>query len=257
MLSIATLQLVLIGFVVGIVVISMGGGGAAIYLGVLTTVAHLNPQIAATTSLVTALPSLMIGAGSYLYRGKVNLKVGNQMLLTALPAVIVGSLLAPYIPQTFYRWVVGLILILLGVQMFFQKSNKTSEVIESHNTLKASGFGIISGLMVGVAGLSGGGPVLAGLLLLGLDTFTATATSTYVLVGTGVVGMFFHLTTSSVDWNAGLGLMAGALIGAVAAPFLMNKLSQRNNRNGTHRSIFKPLMAILLIFMGIRTIASF
>ncbi|MFD1431251.1 sulfite exporter TauE/SafE family protein [Lacticaseibacillus yichunensis] len=237
--------LLVIGFVIGVFVISMGGGGAAFYLGVLTAVFGLDPHTAAATSLVTALPSLALGAFTYYRQGKVNVKLGNQMLLAALPAVIVGSLVAPYIPQTIYKWVIGLILAGLGVNILFQKNGGAPK----QRRWLASLFGVLSGLMVGIAGLSGGGPIIAGLLMMGLDMMDAAATSSYVLVFMSLVGALLHLTGGAVDWHAGLGLMIGALGGALVAPHLMTHLT-----SGKFANYLKPFMALLLIVMGIKTI---
>ncbi|KRM12274.1 sulfite exporter TauE/SafE family protein [Paucilactobacillus suebicus] len=239
-------SLIVIGFVVGMFTISMGGGGAAIYLGVLTALFHVSPAVAASTSLMTAFPSLVVGSLSYFHSKKINFKIANQMLIAALPAVVVGSFLAPHIPNNFYKWLIGLILIILGIQIFVQRNKKETN---QPNRLKASGFGVLSGLMVGIAGLSGGGPIVAGLLLMGLDMFDAAATSSYVLVGMTLVGIIFHLGSGQVDWSIGWGLMVGALIGALLAPRLMDRLSHSKNNKW-----LKPFMGVLLMLMGIKTI---
>lgn len=41
------------------------GGGGAIYLGILTTIFHLPAATAATISLITAIPSLLLRAYAY------------------------------------------------------------------------------------------------------------------------------------------------------------------------------------------------
>lgn len=243
------LLLLLIGFIIGIFVISMGGGGAAFYLGVLTSMFGLSAASATATSLITALPSLILGAFTYYRQGAINFKLGNQMLIAALPAVIVGSLLAPYIPSTIYAWVVGLVLAALGVNILWQTYHPSTKDGSAGNLWEARGFGVLSGLMVGVAGMSGGGPVVAGLLMMGLDMVQAAATSSYVLVGMTIVGALLHLTGGQVDWHAGLGLMIGALIGALFAPMLMKRLN-----SGKASGYLKPFMGLLLIVMGIKTI---
>lgn len=157
------LALVLIGFVIGVFVLSTGGGGAAFYLGVLTSLFHLSAPVAAATSLLTAFPSLVVGAFGHYRTGNIRFKVGNRMLISAIPAVVIGALISPYIPLKIYTWIVAIILAVLGLQILIQlifpraNSNKKS----TNDSLKASMFGVISGLMVGVAGLSGGGPILA------------------------------------------------------------------------------------------------
>lgn len=238
--------LIFIGIIVGTFVIALGGGGAAIYLGILSSAFHLAPATAAATSLVTALPSVIIGTVGYIRQGKVNFHIGNQMLLTAIPAVIVGAFIAPFIPTPVYRWVIAIILMVLGIQIFFKRQSSQAN---QANHFAAAMYGIVSGLMVGIAGLSGGGPVLAGLLLLGLDTFHATATSTYVLVGMSLVGAALHLSNGQIDWAAGLPLIVGTIIGALLAPLVVKFLSRKG-----HGRYLNRIVALLLIFMGIKSL---
>ncbi|MCM6796786.1 sulfite exporter TauE/SafE family protein [Levilactobacillus brevis] len=243
------LGLVLIGFLVGILVLSTGGGGAAIYLGLLTSVFGLAPAVAASTSLFTAFPSLVVGAYGHYRTGQIHFRVGNQMLLTAIPATIVGALLAPYIPGKLYTWLVALILMGLGLQILMKRFLSHNDRPAPHQRAQAAIYGALSGIMVGVAGLSGGGPIIAGLLVLGFDMLPAAATSAYVLVGTSLVGLLFHLSANNIDWSVGLSLMIGAVLGALCAPRLLMHIDpQKLNQ------YVKPFMGLLLIVMGLRMI---
>ena len=240
----------MIGLLIGTLVILFGGGGAAIYLGILTGLFNLSAASASSTSLVTALPSLIIGAGSYYRQGKINTKIGNQMLLAAIPAVVLGALAAHIIPTNFYKWLIGIILILLGINMLIQKNkHSTTTYRQPHARLQASLFGILGGLMVGVAGMSGGEVILAGLFLLGLKDFQATATSTYVLTFMTITGTLFHIAGGQVDWAAGLPLMFGALVGAVIAPKLAQLLAKTKVT-----AYIKPVTGILLILLGTKSL---
>lgn len=242
----------IIGLIIGTFVILFGGGGAAIYLGILTGLFGLRASAAAATSLVTVLPSLMMGTWRYYRQGQINTKVGNQMLVTAIPAVIVGSLISGYIPNSIYTWLIGLILIVLGLNMFLQKTSKNTSVNDkvAHSArLKAGIYGILGGLMVGVAGMSGGAVIIAGLFLLGLQAFNATATSAYVLVFMTAVGTLFHIAGGQVDWSAGLPLMIGALFGAMIAPKLSLKLAKTQSIK-----YMKPAIGVFLALLGIKSL---
>ena len=243
------LILLITGFIVGLLVISTGGGGAAIYLGLLTTVFHLAPGSAAATSLFTAFPSLLVGAYGHYRTGQIQFKVGNQMLIPAIPATIVGALISPYIPIRIYTWLVAIILFLLGIQILVKRFSHRQAKLARHQGLQAACYGIISGLMVGVAGLSGGGPIIAGLLVLGLDMIPAAATSAYVLVGTTLIGLIFHMSANSVNWNIGISLMVGAMLGAFCAPrLLMHADPQKLN------AYLKPFMGILIMAMAVKMV---
>lgn len=206
---------------------------------------------ATSTSLVTALPSVIIGSITYYKQGRIRFKYGNQILMAALPTVIIGSLVAPYIPTKLYSWIVGLILILLGLNMIRQlhSPQHDSVTINSNDRIKAWFFGIVAGLMVGVGGMSGGAAVIAGLFLLGLPSINAAATSSYVLACMSILGTIFHIGNGTVDWSIAISLMVGAMIGAVIAPHLLTIVM--NSKIGKY---FQPAMAVLLVILGIKTL---
>ncbi len=60
-------------------------------------------------------------------------------------------------------------------------------------------YGSLGGLMVGISGSSGGGPIIAGLLLMGESLFDATATSSYVLAGMCSLGALVHAASKMVE----------------------------------------------------------
>lgn len=239
------------GIVIGTIVVMFGGGGAAIYLGILTAVIGLSAASATSTSLVTALPSVIIGAFTYYRQGRINFKYGNQLLIAALPTVVIGSLIAPFIPARLYSWIVGIILVLLGINMVWQlhAPQHDSTTISGKSRLKAILFGILAGLMVGVGGMSGGAAVIAGLFLLGLPSISAAATSSYVLACMSVLGTLLHISSGNVDWSIAISLMLGAMIGAAIAPHLLTVVV--NSRVGKY---FQPTMAGLLVILGIKTL---
>jgi len=245
-----SLILIFIGFLVGLFVISMGGGGAAVYLGVLTSIVGLEGTEAVSTSLVTAFPALVLGAFSYYRQKKINFKLAWRMLLSALPAVVIGSLIAPYIPINILHILIGVILAFLGVQIFIQvlkRKKMDKEKKESHPFIPVI-YAILSGLMVGIGGLSGGGPIVAGLLIMGLDMVTASATSSFILVGMSFTGIIFHIK-GNIDWVNGIGLMIGSLVGAFFAPIFLSHINKEKLTK-----IVKPIMGILFFLMGIANI---
>lgn len=240
-----TVLLILIGIFIGLVVLSTGGGGGAIYLGTLTALFGLAPGAAAATSLVTSLPALLVGCFGYLRRHQVDLKMGNRMLLAALPAVIIGTLLSPHIPTHIYSSVIGIILMLLGLQMLWQMRGAQKD--RSASKWLPYAYGAMSGLMVGIAGLSGGGPVMAGLLAMGATMLNAASTASYVVTGMAILGAIMHTSGGVVDWGAGIPLAIGAIIGAALAPTIMSRFAHGKVAIGL--KIFIGLMVLCLGFL--------
>lgn len=102
--------------------------------------------------------------------------------------------------------------------------------------------------MVSHAGLSGGGPITTGLLLLGASMAEAS-TPSYVLVGMSIVGALLHISGGNIDWHAAGGLIVKSLVGAFLAPPVVLWMTAKPNR----ARIVKLFMGVFIIVMGIRT----
>ena len=241
------LLVVVCGFLIGFFVISTGGGGAALYLGVLTGLCGLSAAHAVDTSLLTAIPALCFGALSFYRHGNVNVKLARQFLYFALPTVIVASLLARYIPEKIYAPLIGLVLVVLGVQMYFRKVRQTEDIHVDRG--KAAYYAILSGLMIGIGGLSGGGVIMAGLLAMGEDMLGTVATSSFILVWTSLIGAVMHMTGGGVSYFYALLLIIGSVTGALIAPRVLSRVNR-----ATFDRIFKPVISLIVILMGLQMI---
>ncbi|MEK1315644.1 sulfite exporter TauE/SafE family protein, partial [Limosilactobacillus fermentum] len=239
------LLVVVCGFLIGFFVISTGGGGAALYLGVLTGLCGLSAAHAVDTSLLTAIPALCFGALSFYRHGNVNVKLARQFLYFALPTVIVASLLARYIPEKIYAPLIGLVLVVLGVQMYFRKVRQTEDI--HVDRVKAAYYAILSGLMIGIGGLSGGGVIMAGLLAMGEDMLGTVATSSFILVWTSLIGAVMHMTGGGVSYFYALLLIIGSVTGALIAPRVLSRVNR-----ATFDRICKPVISALcqILLMG-------
>ncbi|TPR38884.1 sulfite exporter TauE/SafE family protein [Apilactobacillus micheneri] len=243
-----TFILLFLGFIIGGFVIIMGGGGAALYLGILTSLIGVSPATAAATSLYTSIPSLLIGSYSHYRTGNMKFKYGNRMLITAVPFTIIGSILSKFIPEIVYSWLIFIVFFTLGVQVLYQSFHPSKK--QKHLNPKVAYFyGTLSGLMVGIAGMSGGGPIVSGLLVMGLTMQEAAATSSYILIITSIVGFLSHASTGHVAWYAGTMLLIGAIIGAAIMPYLLSKYDP----NKVTR-VLRPIMGIIMIIMAFTSI---
>ncbi|MEK1304352.1 sulfite exporter TauE/SafE family protein [Limosilactobacillus fermentum] len=241
------LLVVVCDFLIGFFVISTGGGGASLYLGVLTGLCGLSAAHAVDTSLLTAIPALCFGALSFYRHGNVNVKLARQFLYFALPTVIVASLLARYIPEKIYAPLIGLVLVVLGVQMYFRKVRQTEDI--HVDRVKAAYYAILSGLMIGIGGLSGGGVIMAGLLAMGEDMLGTVATSSFILVWTSLIGAVMHMTGGGVSYFYALLLIIGSVTGALIAPRVLSRVNR-----ATFDRICKPVISLIVTLMGLQMI---
>ena len=120
-----TIALPLIGFMIGLLIISLGGGGGGIYVGVLTAFFNVPPAIAAATSLATIIPTTTMGTFSHWKAGNVNVHLGLVMMSGAIVGAIAGSACSDFLPQQLYNKLTGGLLLLLAVQMIYSYRQKT------------------------------------------------------------------------------------------------------------------------------------
>ncbi|XIF20256.1 MAG: Hypothetical protein AJITA_00990 [Acetilactobacillus jinshanensis] len=81
---------------------------------------------------------------------------------------------------------------------------------------------------------------------MGLSMPEAAATSSYALIATTIIGMLAHVTQSSIAWEPGLLLMAGAVVGSAITPFIMAKFSRKRLT-----MIFRPILGFLTLLMAL------
>ena len=248
------IALPIVGFVVGLLIISLGGGGGAVYVGILTVFFNIPPGIAASTSLATTIPTTAVGTFSHWKAGNVNWRFGITMLIGGVAGSIIGSLCSGFLPENMYNKVTGAILLLLAVQIFVSyiknKREKvdvksTNQTYKKSNTVKAVCFGLFGGVMSGLVGLSGGGPIIAGLMILGCQALETVGTSVLVLFGIAVTGFITHLGIGSIDWKLVGLLTIGTVCGAFVGPVLLKRINKKKLEK-----VLQPVLFIMIVVMG-------
>lgn len=229
----------------------IGGGGASLYLGVLS--GQLATSTAVSTSLFVALPALFFGTLTQIHIHNVHFKVGNQLIFAAIPSIIVGTFMGKYIPEVVYTIIIGLLLTVMGGIVLRKNLWRHTGVSKTphHRPIFAYSLGALSGLMVGLGGLSGGATTVAGLSMMGLTTFEAAGTTTYVLCAMALVGFMSHLMTSTIAWTAGITLMIGAIIGSILTPLVLTKIDIRK--------LDRPLgifLGLVIVYFGVKMLVT-
>lgn len=278
-----TIALPLIGFMIGLLIVSLGGGGGGIYVGVLTAFFNVPPAIAAATSLATIIPTTTMGTFSHWKAGNVNVRLGLVMMSGAVAGAVVGSACSDLLPQQFYNKLTGGLLLLLAVQMissYYKKGQAKDkparngrkpegslgpakadlavqegqagmpegepDVRKAHlDTVKAVIYGFLGGAMSGLVGVSGTTPIVAGLVVLGCSALETVGTSVFVLVGISVTGFFMHLGLGNVEWHLVGLLVIGTMSGAFLGPMFLRQFSREKLEK-----VLPPLLIVLTLATG-------
>ena len=121
----------------------------------------------------------------------------------------------------------------------------SSQTNKKTNIIKAICFGLLGGAMSGLVGLSGGGPIVAGLLILGCQPLETVGTSVLVLLGISITGFTAHLGLGDIDWKL-VGLLAsGTMCGAFVGPLVLKRIDKKKLER-----VLQPVLFIMTAIMG-------
>ncbi len=241
----------ILGFFIGLIMVSVGGGGGSLYVAILTAFLNVPPAIAATTSVATGIPTSAVGAISHWHAGNVNKQMVKQMLVWGIIGAIVGSLISGFLEEKLYSIITAATLLYLSannIVVMVKKHRGTFHSVKGtrKGTIEAASYGILAGLMSGIVGLSGGGPITAGLIAMGCTALETVGTSVVVLLALACVSFIMHIGQGSVDWLLVVLLTSGTVIGAWFSP----KLLGRFDPNKLDR-IFNPFVTVVCLTSGI------
>lgn len=119
-------------------------------------------------------------------------------------------------------------------------------VITKLAKLKAIGFGLLSGVMAGVFGISGSLPITTGLYSLGLKSRVVIGTTVFVLIFNSLAGIVGYYALGRLDIPIILLLAIGSIFGGFLGPRILNKIDSDNLEKR-----YPPFMIALMIVISI------
>lgn len=255
----------LVGFLVGLT----GVGGGSLMTPFLIAVLGVPAPTAVGTDMVYATATKMTGSVQHYRQRSVNLEVAIFLGLGSIPASLLGVWTLEWIKDTYDAeavrnimiTIIAATLVLVGASLIFKaflperwvRSRKTTWDGKTSMSLKRRLFtvlfGATGGYLVGLTSI-GSGSVMAVILLLLYPLAPAIVVGTDIAHATVlslVVGLA-HMTQGNVDFGlAGsllLGGIPGVLVGSRVAPWIPGKP-------------LKTVLAVMLIFVGIRLLISY
>ena len=250
------IALPVVGFLVGLLIITLGGGGGAVYVGILTVVFHIPPAIAASTSLATMIPTTAMGAFSHWRAGNANIRLGFYLLGGGVLGVVVGSVCSGALPQSVYHKIAGLAIIGISVQMlgqFLRRNHRRSHVAPHASAnagtlwrfIQAGAYSVFGGVLSGLIGISGSPAIVGGLSVLDCDMSEIADTSVLVLLGVAITGFFMHLHLGVINWSLVGLFLPGTLLGAFLGPVMLQWLPPSGREK-----VLRPVFVVLMIGTG-------
>ncbi len=229
-------------FAVSIVYSSIGFGGGSSYLAILALTTITFTQIR-TTSL---LCNLFVVSGNVLYYYRLNqldLKKTIPIVSLSIPFAFLGGYLK--INETIFFILLGTLLILASIMMWYSKKNKTD--YSKNNRIKNSFIGGIIGFFSGIVGIGGGIFLAPTLHLSNWDTTKkiASTSSLFILLNSlaGLLGQFYN-PNFTINWTLTLILLLTVLIGGQIGRSISQKKLTSNQ--------IKKITSLLIGYVGIK-----
>jgi uncharacterized protein len=241
-MTLLPLQLAL-GFVIGLSLGLLGGGGSILTVPALVYLLGQSPQVAVTTSLAIVGANSAMGSSFHHRQGTLNWKVaalfGGVGMITAYLAGGLSRLFTPAMLMVAF----AVLMVVIGALMVF--SRRQDEAREQAHThwLVVAGAGLVVGLLTGVLGVGGGFLIVPALVMLvGLSMHEAVGTSLVIIAANSVAGLLGHLSSGGLDLTVTLVFAAAGLAGTFLGARLANRVPVQQLRR---------LFGIFVIVLGV------
>lgn len=253
-----------LGFLIGISLGALGGGGSILAVPALVYAAGQSPKHATTTSLVLVGLTALIGIVPHWRAGRVRFAAGTIFGLAGVGGSLLGSHWnAAADPNVLLLAFAGLMLVAaygmwrrvhnapqtVGRSVGAAAAVAVSRQIDANMVLKVVVAGSVVGFLTGFFGVGGGFVIVPGLVLaLGFTMPEAIGTSLLVIAINSVVALSTRLHTGSIEWGTVVPFTVASLLGVIVG----SRLASTRDSS----SLQRWFVALLVIVAGYTAIRS-
>lgn len=243
-----------LGFVIGLSLGMLGGGGSILTVPALVYLVGQSPQAAVTTSLAIVGANSAVGAvfhqragrtGRQTFNWKVALIFGGAGMVVSYLAAGLSKQLSPALLMVLF----AALMLVIGSIMLIQRQTDTPtgnlpQTSEQHNLWLTLGSGAVVGLLTGILGVGGGFLIVPALVMLvGLPMYQAVGTSLAIIAANSFAGLMGHLGGQLDLWITIFFVTAG-IVGTFAGSKLAHYLPAHRLRQ-----LFAIFVIVLAIFL--------
>ncbi|MHA2298113.1 MAG: sulfite exporter TauE/SafE family protein [Candidatus Hodarchaeales archaeon] len=217
-------------FFVGILAAMLGiGGGFVMTPFLIIFMFASDPRWAASTSLFAIVfMSISTTLGFFFQKPRpINFQIGLAYAAMTIPGSIIGTLIKDAIQNSeLLKLLFALCLAPIAVKMIlFPKKGRKGGLPPDFVPPPISEFSrrklylglaiaFVGGIAAGMLGLGGGVIVVPALtIVLGMSIYSAVATSAFIMIFTSAAGTASNLLLGTIDFNVGLAIAAGLVMG--------------------------------------------
>ena len=239
-----------LGFLIGLALGALGGGGSIVAVPVLVYIAGQEPAAATTTSLLVVGTAAAVGMVDHARAGRVRFGAGVVVGLTGIGGSLAGSAVNRGVDGDLLLLGFGMLVLVAAWRMITgcpsctrvgeeraltepERSGRgpgdvgvlTRRRLDAATVLRVALVGTAVGFLTGLFGVGGGFVIVPALtLILGFTMPEAIGTSLLVIAINAATALAARLGTSGVEWSVALPFTAAALAGVLTGSSLANRI---------------------------------
>lgn len=237
---------ILLGFIIGLTLGFLGGGGSILTVPALVYIVGQSPQAAVTASLMIVGINSAMGAFFHRTQGTQNWQVALLFGGTGMIAAYLSAGLSQLLPSTLLLILFALLMLVVGAIMIFSKAPQNQEQPSGRlliTLLSGAGVGILTGFL----GVGGGFLIVPALVMLvGLPMRQAVGTSLIVIAMNSLAGFLGHLNGMEIDLTVVTIFVATGIIGSLFGSRLSKLIKPDQLR--TSFAAFVMLLGVFLLY---------
>lgn len=257
-----------LGFLVGLSLGALGGGGSILAVPLLVYAAGEDPKEATTTSLVLVGVAALFGMLPHLRADRIRVGTGLVFGLTGIPGSLLGSALNRHVEEDLLLLgFAALVLIAawrmvtacptctrVGEDQAVRDAGRraggialaTRRRIDIRTAVAVLVAGTAVGFLTGLFGVGGGFVIVPALALaLKLPLPQAIGTSVLVIAVNAAVGLITRLATTTIDWATTVPFVVAAVVGVLTGGNLADRLDPRRSLRA-----FATLLVLVATYTG-------
>jgi uncharacterized membrane protein YfcA len=223
-----------LGFLIGVSLGAVGGGGSILAVPALVYAAGIDPKRATSASLVIVGATALAGLPSQFRANRVRTGAGIVFAVTGIAGSFVGTQVNKRIdPDLLLLAFAGLMLVAAAAMVTRERRAAPTEVVDglpgptvavrrrvdAATVLKVAAAGTVVGFLTGMFGVGGGFVIVPALVLaLGFEMPTAAGTSLLVIALNSAIALVQRCDGEPLPWEAilafGLAATPGVIVGA-------------------------------------------
>lgn len=242
----------LLGFVVGLSLGILGGGGSVLTVPIFVYVLGIETKAAIAMSLFVVGLTSLSGAAAHWRHGNVDLRVGALFGLFAMGGTFGGARLAIQMSGTAQLTLFAVVMLLAAVFMFRRSTAVEPPPgvrIGPGRALLIALQGIGVGTLTGLVGVGGGFLIVPALVLLaGVSMKQAVGTSLLIIAANCVSGFIGYLDQVQVRWVLMLVYSGIATTGILVGSRIVRHIPAAALRRGF--AVFLMIMGLLILYQN-------